>query len=269
MAEMIGNNTFDLVGERGWRRGLGNLLRAGFGSWWKTNTWWIMSLMWTLIINGVLAGVLWSGSDGDMDWEVAIVLYGLFAGLFPTIAVIIIMQDAVVGEKESGTAAWVLSKPVSRVSFILSKLITNSISMPITMTLIPSVFAYIQISIASGSMPHLLNFMGGLIVISLNLLYYLTLTLMLGTFFNNRGPVIGIPLALAFGQQLIFGFLPIFSLISPWTLIVPVNGLVEMPITGSIMLGEEPYSFIPLISVTIQIVIFIVAALLRFEREEF
>lgn len=269
MAEMIGNNAFELVGERSWRRGLGNLLRAGFGSWWKTNTWWIMSLMWTLIINGILAGILWSGSDGDMDWEGAIVLFGLFAGLFPTIAVIIIMQDAVVGEKESGTAAWVLSKPVSRVSFVLSKLITNSISMLITMTLIPSVFVFIQISIAKGSMPPPLNFMGGLLVISLNLLYYLTLTLMLGTLFNNRGPVIGIPLALAFGQQLIFGFLPMSSLISPWTLIVPINGLVEMPITGSIMLGEEPYSVIPLISVTIQIVAFIVIALWRFEREEF
>jgi ABC-2 type transport system permease protein len=267
MTEMIGNSAFELVGERGWRRGLGNLLRAGFGSWWKTNTWWVMSLMWTLILNGIMAGILWSGEE--LDWEGAVAIYSLFAGIFPTIAVVIIMQDAIVGEKESGTAAWVLSKPVSRSSFVISKLISNSFGMLITMTLIPGIFAFIQISIAKGSLLSPLNFLGGLLVISLSLLYYLTLTLMLGTLFNHRGPVIGIPLALAFGQQLIFGFLPILSLVSPWTLIMPISGLVEIPIAGSIMLGQEPFSVIPLISVTIQIVIFIAIALWRFEREEF
>ena len=267
MTETTGNQAFTMVGERGWRRGLGNMLRAGFGSWWKTNTWWVMSLIWTLVINGILAGVLWS--EGDMDWEAALALYSMFAGLFPPIAVIIIMQDAIVGEKESGTAAWVLSKPVSRSSFVLSKLIANSVSMLITMALIPGIFAYIQISIANGGILDPLDFLGGLSVISLNLLYYLVLTLMLGTLFNHRGPVIGIPLALAFGQQLIFGFLPMLSLISPWTLIVPVSGLVDVPIAASLLLGEEPYSVIPLISVSVQIVLFIAIALWRFEREEF
>ena len=267
MAETIGNSAFELVGERGWRRGLGNLLRAGFGSWWKSNTWWIMSLMWTLIINGVLAGILWS--EEDMDWEGAMALYSLFAGVFPPIAVVIMMQDAIVGEKESGTAAWVLSKPVSRSSFVISKLIANTVGMLITMALIPSVFAYLQLSLAKGSLLSPLNFMGGVLVICLNLLYYLTLTLMLGTLFSHRGPVIGIPLALAFGQQLIFGLLPVLSLVLPWTLIAPVSGVVELPIAASIMLGQEIYSVIPLISVAIQIVLFIIVALWRFEREEF
>jgi ABC-2 type transport system permease protein len=267
MTEMIGNNAFELVGERGWRRGLGNLLRAGFGSWWKSNTWWIMTLMWTLIINGILAGVIWS--EGDMGWEGSIALYSMFAGIFPAIAVVIIMQDAIVGEKESGTAAWVLSKPVSRSSFVVSKLVSNSVSMLITMALIPGLFAYLQIALSEGSLLSPFNFLGGLLVICLNLLYYLTLTLMLGTLFNHRGPVIGIPLALAFGQQLIFGILPMLSLILPWTLIVPVNNVVDMPIAASVMLGQEIYSVIPLISVSIQIVLFIIIALWRFEREEF
>ncbi len=267
MSESTGNRVFTMVGERGWHRGLSNLLSAAFGSWWKSNTWWIMTLMWTLIINGILAGVLWS--EGGMDWKDAVGLYSMFAGLFPAIAVIIIMQDSIVGEKESGTAAWVLSKPVSRSSFVLSKLIANSVSMLITMTLIPGIVAYIQMSLAKGGILPPLNFLGGLMVIGLNLLYYLTLTLMLGTLFNHRGPVIGIPLALAFGQQLIFGFLPMLSYISSWVLIMPVSGLVERPIAASIMTGAEPHSIIPLISVTIQILLFIGISLWRFEREEF
>ena len=45
-------------------------------------------------------------------------------------------------------------------------------------------------------------------------MFYLTLTLMLGTLFDSAAPVIGIPLAFAFGQQSLtsipglVGFLP-------------------------------------------------------------
>ncbi len=68
--------------------------------------------------------------------------YAIFAGLFPAVGVVIIMQGVVVGEKKSGTAAWVLSKPVTRPAFILSKVIANSLGVLVTMVVLPGIVAY-------------------------------------------------------------------------------------------------------------------------------
>lgn len=263
---MSGNDTFAMAYTRGWRGGLRNMLRAEFGKWFNTNMWWVQSLLWIAVINGVLAGMLWS-EDG-VDALEASALFSLFMGLFPSIAIIIIMQDAIVGEKESGTAAWVLSKPVSRSAFVLAKLMANLVGVLVTMVLLPSLVAYIQISIAARELLDPINFLSGLGVIYLNLVFYLTLTLMLGTFFNHRGPVIGIPLALAFGQQLILGIHPILVEVFPWTLVVPY-GVIELPMAAAVIRGEIPHSMNPFYSALILVIVFVALSLWRFEREEF
>ncbi len=60
-------------------------------------------------------------------------IYAVFAGMFPAVAVVIIMQGVLVGEKRDGTAAWVMSKPISRPAFILSKVLANSLGVLATM----------------------------------------------------------------------------------------------------------------------------------------
>ncbi len=263
---MAGNEAFVMAYRRGWRGGLRNMLRAELGKWFRTNMWWVQSLIWIAVINGILAGILWSGEG--MDANEATALFSVFMGLFPAIAIIIIMQDAIVGEKESGTAAWVLSKPVSRSAFVLSKLFANLLGVLVSMVLLPSLAAYIQLSFASGELPDPVKFLEGLSVVYLNLVFYLTLTLMLGAFFNHRGPVIGIPLALAFGQQMILGLLPFLAEVLPWTLVVPF-GQVELPIAAAVMQGATPHSMNPLYSALIWVVLFVVLSLWRFEKEEF
>jgi ABC-2 type transport system permease protein len=263
---MPGNSALILVSEYGWRGGLRNLLRAELGGWFRTNTWWIQSLIWVGVINLILAGILWT--DEAIDVLEAAALLSLFMGLFPTIAIIIIMQDTVVGEKEAGTAAWVMSKPVSRSSFILAKLIANSLGVLVTMILLPGVVAFVQLSIYHGSLMDPVNFLRGLGVIYINMLFYLTLTLMLGTFFNHRGPVIGIPLVRAFGQQMILGLLPFLVQVLPWTLVVPF-GDVELPIAAAFIQGTNPHSMTPFYSTLFFVILFSALALWRFEREEF
>ena len=263
---MAGNDVFQLETTHDWRGGLRNLTGLEFGKWFRSNTWWIQSLIWVAIINLILAGLLWGGEGVDPQGGLAI--YTMFSGLFPAIAVVIIMQDAIVGEKESGTAAWVLSKPVSRTAFVVSKFFPNLIGVLVTMVLLPGLVAYLQLSLASGTPLPPINFLGGLAIIWLYLAYYLALTWTLGIFFHHRAPVIGIPLALAFGQQLLFGVVPFLALILPWNLIVPVGG-EERTITLSIMLGEEPASWIPVAATFASIVIFFFLGIWRFQREEF
>ena len=265
---MPGNSAFELRQEEGWRRGLGNLMSAGFAAWWATNLWWVQTLIWTAVINFILAGLLW-GAEA-FDPQEAPALFALFAGLFPPIAVIIIMQDAVIGEKLSGTAAWVLSKPVSRTAFILSKLLPNAVGAVLTMNLFPSMIAYVQFTLA-GAAPNLVNYLLGLGVLAVNLLYFLTLTVMLGVLAKHRGTVIGVPLALAFGQQYLLGMIPPLRHVLPWTLVLPPPGAEGLggAIAASIMAGQPLPPLTPFYAALISIAVFSVVAIWRFQDEEF
>ena len=160
-----------------------------------------------------------------------------------------------------------LSKPVSRTAFIVSKLIANSVGVMATMLLFPGLGVYLQITLAGGGWIPPLNFLGGLAILALYQLFFLTLTLMLGTLFSHRAPVIGIPLALAFGQSMILNMIPQLGVVLPWTLIASPDEQVPS-ITEAIITGAVPASFLPVGSILILIVAFIGIALWRFERED-
>jgi ABC-2 type transport system permease protein len=263
---MAGNSAFVLVKERGWRGGLGNMLRAESGRWWKTRRWWVQSLVWTAVINLILAGIVWQETDTSLTEQITLCM--IFIGLFPSIATIIIMQDTIVAEKEAGTAAWVLSKPLSRSAFVLSKLIANSAGVFVCMLFFPFLVAYLQISLAHGALLSPLNFLSALGALAVYMLYYLTLTLMLGTFFDQRPLVIGIPLALVFGQQMLFGLLPALSRFLPWTIAVPF-GDQDLSIAGALALNQPTGDLTPLYVSAVSILVFIAVGLWRFERQEF
>ena len=134
MSGSSGTSGLERVSAGGWRSGLSNLMGAAFGSWWRTRTWVVQSLLWTAVINGSLAAFIWGDAPDDVT---VFTLFGVMT-MFAAIAVAILMQEAIVGEKRSGTAAWVLSKPVSRPAFVLSKLVPNAVGIVVTMLAIPS-----------------------------------------------------------------------------------------------------------------------------------
>ncbi len=263
---MTANDAFQRVNEQGWKRGLRNLLSAEMGGWWKTSAWWVQTLIWVGVVNMTIASVIWGSSSEEAPAGVA--LYALFSCLFPTIAVIIVLQDAVIGEKESGTAAWVLSKPASRTAFIVAKLIAHSLGVLVTMTLLPGIVAYIQFSLAGGVWLSPLNFLMGMAVIWLYQLFFLTLTLMLGVLFDQRGAVIGIPLALAFGSQMLMSIVPALNFVLPWRLAVGVEN-EAFSVVESIILGTPPFSWLPVFAVAGFIGVFVAVAIRKFQHEEF
>jgi ABC-2 type transport system permease protein len=264
---MSGNSAFEMVNERGWQRGLNNMLRSELDRWWKTRMWWIQCLIWGGMTVFMLGALLFGAADAGM--EEALTVFAVFAGLFPAVGVVIIMQDALVGEKSEGTAAWVLSKPVTRPAFVLSKVIANSIGMLVTMTLLQSALGYAMFSIAEKSAQNPWRFLAAMVVMFVSLFFFLTLTLMLGTLFNGRGPVIGISLAILFLQQNLIGMLPALRFVLPWNLVIPLGSppdslvysiLAGVPVTsnqvmtGAIVLAEA--------------IVFLAISLWRFNREE-
>ncbi len=144
---MANDSELTLVSQRGWRRGFDNLLDNEFGRWWRTRRWWIQSLIWVAVIGFLMGSIIMQGGN---DSETVTLIYGIFASIFPAVAVIIQMQSSLIGEKSDGTAAWVLSKPASRPAFILAKLVANSLSVLVTTVLIPGLVAYPLLSYRHG-----------------------------------------------------------------------------------------------------------------------
>jgi ABC-2 type transport system permease protein len=272
---MSGNSVFIIIDQDGWRTGLGNMLRAELKSWWSTNTWWIQCLIWVGVVGGILAMVLFaSQSSGQvgLPLQELTLLYGIFGGMFTTVGVVILMQGAVVGEKISGTAAWVLSKPISRSAFILAKLVANAIGVAITAFVVPGIVVYMILTLGGGYNLSISNFIGGLGILFLFAFYWLAFTLMLGAFFNSRGPVIGIPLALILGQQFILGlivkFVPILVDYLPYIMVMPPQTERGSSIVGQVILGSSPDSWTPVFSAIPSILLFVLIGIWRFSREE-
>lgn len=249
------------VTERGWRSGLPILMGAAFASWWRTPTWLVQSLLWTAVINGSLAAVIWGDAPEDIS---VFTLYGLMT-MFAAIAVTIVMQEAIVGEKKNGTAAWVLSKPASRPAFVLSKLVPNAVGIIATMLVVPSAVLLVQF-FAAGIDVSVARFALGASIAALNLLFYLTLTLMLGTLFDSAAPVIAIPLAFAFGQQLLVG-VPGLSRFLPWSLLVPTAGS-DVSVIGAVIGGQPVPASAAIAFTGAACVVFTAVAFWKFSRIE-
>jgi len=262
----VGNDVLERKRGSGWSRGLDNLLDAELSRWFKTKMWWIQILVWTGLINLILFMV--ALNDTGAPKEELLMLFNIFLGLFAATGVCIIMQGVIVGEKNNGTAEWVLSKPVSRQAFVLSKLIGNSIGITLIIVLVQGIIAFLIINFVSGNKLYPLDFATGLGVHVINLFFFLTLTLMLGTIFNHRAPVIGIPLVFLFSQQFIMGFLPELTRYLPWTLIIPPNNENFPSIAQALMSGQPPYSYVPIATTLSASIIFVVISLWMFSRQE-
>lgn len=282
---MSEDSSLGLVEERGWQSGLANLMRLENGRWWRARRWWVQSLIWFVVLNGILVLSLWimpavgpgeaTAGDVEASWEVnargeeaAAEAFGallLLMGILPVFGVLIVTQGTIIGEKQSGTAAWILSGPVSRVAFVLSKLIAHGTGFLVTMVVLQGLIAYVQMSLSVGRFLPPLPIVTALSLHALHLLFYLTLTLMLGTFFSSRGPVLAIPISILIGQGILESLAKPFAPWFPWHILPE-----KLPRLASVAARGDPLpSFVPIVSALLFSLIFVLLAIWRFEREEF
>ncbi len=264
---------FKRVEEKGWRRGLGNLLQGEYSAWFKSSRWWKQLLLWFAIINGMMFLMVIATTEAAKDGNEGpplLLMYGLFGGLMLAVGVMIIMQRVLVGEKHSGTAAWVLSKPVTRTAFVVSRLTVNSIAILLTSVIVPGVIFYITLGLFSeyGWLSPL-GFAAGLLMVALHTFYWIALVLMMGTLSESSAAVIGVPMALFFAFWMVPSLIPDLMYISPLQLAFNPNSENTVPLAVSFMTGEPVFSWLPLISTVVFSIIFIVVAIARFNRQEF
>jgi ABC-2 type transport system permease protein len=268
----ITSGNLQSVKEKAWRRGLGNLLQGEYSAWFKSSRWWKHLILWLAIINVMMGIMIYATAEAARDGNEGppiLLMYGVFGGMFVAFGVMIIMQQVLVREKRSGTAAWVLSKPVTRTAFVISRLTVNSIAILLTAVIVPGVVLYGTLGLLSDlGWLSPFGFSAALLMFSLHTFYWIALVLMMGTFFESSAVVIAVPMALFFiflyGPSLLPGLIYVSPLMLIFSPVEQIN-----PLTVSFITREPVFSWLPLISTIVSSVIFIAVAIWRFNRQEF
>jgi ABC-2 type transport system permease protein len=261
------------IRQGGWLGGFGNMFSKEMGEWFGTRRWIWQAIIWLVIINGFIAFVVFAvpkidpseaaAQSGNPPADImALTLFFSFSVIFGSIGMVILSQDEIIHEKQSGTAAWILSKPVSRHAFVLTKLLANGIGGLIFIVALPALVTVGEVYLAAGHGVPLLPYLGGIGAVLLALYFYLCLVLMLGVLYDQRGPVLGIAFGIMFGGLIAVSFLPQLAYILP---------LQMDKISLAIAQGQPlpPPALFEIASTFLLSVLFIAIALWRFEREEF
>ncbi len=273
---MASNSVFQPVNARGWRTGFNNLFRKENRDWWGTKSWLVQAIIWTAILIGILATILFAPMENDASLLLiggraarGVTIFFAVGGTALSVGAIIMGQEEVLDEKRSGTAAWILSKPVSRVAFILAKVTANAIGILLIMVLLEGALAYGLIVAATGRALPVLPYLGALGVLYLNVMFYFLLAFMFSAASNSRGAAIGLPMAVLFGYQFIVGLAPWTLEILPWGLtnMGSGNGLANSVATALAL--ERSFSALPILATLVWCVLFIVVGVWKFNRDEF
>lgn len=248
--------------------GFRNLLARENKVWWDTRRWLVQLVIGVAGLNGFLAiilfvlpGIAEAAGDPIEPIEAGVqLLMGLGAFLM-AIDTIILTQDTVIGEKESGVAEWVLSKPVSRQAYLLAKLVANALGVLVTLILVPGAVAYSLLTLALGEPYPALPYLLGMAVLTLHTLFYLALSLMMGVLATSRGPLLAVTLGSVLGGAVAMDFLPTLAMLTPWLLPNIAGALaLEAPLPAEL--------WAPIVATAVLTLVAMAVALWRFQRAE-
>ena len=261
----------------GWLAGFGNMLAKEMGEWFRTRRWLWQLLIWSVILGGLIAFFLFGlpvlntlipglptqeqvfvGTPPEVG---AMIQFLSFLVMTGTIGAIILVQDEIIQEKQSGTAAWILSKPVARQAFILTKLLSNAIGVLVFIVAIPGLIILGEIFLATHKVPALASFVAGAGVVWLALFFYISLVIMLGVMFENRGPVLGIAFGVLWGGMILRNFIPQILYVLPLGMEGVALGVVQGIPLPALYVSE-------LISTAVLSILFTLVALWRFQKVE-
>jgi ABC-type transport system involved in multi-copper enzyme maturation permease subunit len=249
------------------RSGFWTLLARENKVWWGSKRWLLQILVGVAGLGGFLAFTLFAlprmveatGESLDALEAGAQIFFGLGALAF-AIDVIILTQNSIIGEKQSGIAEWVLSKPVSRPTYILAKVFANSLGVVVTLILIPGVVAYTLFTLAGAEMP-LANFAAAMGLLALHTLFYLALSLMMGVIAESQGALLAVTLGSVLGGAVLVDFIGRLAFVTPWLL-----GNIAVGVAQDVAL--PPIMWLPVAATALLTLSAIAVAIWRFETAE-
>lgn len=277
---MSANLALQKVHEREGLRGFANLFNKEKKAWWGTRRWWVNALLWTVLLGGLTAIMLFGPNEevleasaaeiaqagGVMGYTLWVALNVFFEFGIPVLAIgtIILSQDLMIGERQNGVAAWLLSRPVTRRAYVLSKLTAHAFPLLALLVGLPAAVVYGLLSLRMGAPFALLPFLSAVGIMAMHTFFYFTLTLMLGTFFNQRGPILGIALGSVLGGGLIGGLIPSLFYVTPWMLakVAWATATGQQTVSAELQLAS-------VVATVLWSVVFTVVALMKFEKVEY
>jgi ABC-2 type transport system permease protein len=236
-----------------WYRGFGAIYHKELAAWFGTHRWLNQVIIWMALAlipaisvptvgkdrgAAVLALFLWSGSN------------------MMSIGTIILTQGTIVEEKLTQTLLWIFSKPLSPAGFILGKFAAYAVSIGAIVIGVPAIVVYLY-AIFAG-LPEkisILNYLIGVLMVYLVLLFVLALTILLGVIFDKIAAVTAIALAIFFSGS----GLPSTQIrwIEPYTVWALQHNSYEtmtgkFPDTGLWAMGSAVVSIIVLLIIAIE-----------------
>ncbi|MBA2679609.1 MAG: ABC transporter permease subunit [Ktedonobacteraceae bacterium] len=198
-SNLFRQTTLQPVQAAGWRSGLANLWRKESQHWQQTWLW--QAVIWASLLSGFTAIAGFASHRPALPASPAspgiLMLMFLFFILFTSFGTVIMVHSKLLDEQQSGTMAWILSKPVTRAAFLLSKFAALP-GMLLTMTVIPGVIAYPIIWLFTGQMPSPLTFLLILVFNASTITFFYCLTLLLGVLLKKRVGILALGLFLCF-----------------------------------------------------------------------
>ena len=256
-----------------WRQGFLVMLRRELSKWWFSRKLLIGVILWTFLINVIgLAGVV-TVNNADSNTQTTaqglVLLFTLWTSL-PMLGAAFTLPGILSDERKSGIMSWLLSKPVFRSAFYLAKLSANALMGFLIIVLLQGTIAYGRLA-AQGAAPNLLNFIAGMLLVGLILLFYQALTTMLDTVFSNRAVAIAIPVAVLMTGAILPAVSP---LLNPWMRNIALFlfrilpwGLGSGSLTG-LVAGQPLPEVTPILGTALFIVVFTAIGIWRFRYQE-
>jgi ABC-2 type transport system permease protein len=247
--------------------GFRNLVGKENGEWTAGPSLLAHGTIWMLIVALISVAVAFIRGEMEPGYgptdinRAGALMFFVLGSVASVIAVVAKTQGSIIGEKQLGTAAWVLSKPASRRAFVLAKLVVHFRWLLTVTLLLPAVVYYVLITSIATLPPPPLLFLGGFAILALGLLFYLALSLLLGTVFESRGPLAGSVFGFMVAGFMIANYAPWLTAAFPWLFFQTGHYLVTQ--------GQIPvYGLISIPATALWTMLFIFLALRRFERTE-
>jgi ABC-type transport system involved in multi-copper enzyme maturation permease subunit len=223
--------------------------------------------LWSGLLGGALALALFVIPNAMPEDEIMTLADRLDAGrqfffglgaIATGIGAIIALQDSLIEDKSAGTVELVLSKPLSRTAYVLGRLVPNLAAFLVAMIAVPSVLGAVLFAIVDPGFSGA-AFLLAVLLLALHLVFYATLSILLGTLLSTRGPYLGIGLGVLLGGTLV----PVAAIVrfSPWKL-----SDLAILIAGGMPLPQDAATMI--VSTAVWSALFLAGAIVRMQRTE-
>lgn len=178
--------------------GLGGLLRGELSRWLGRRGL-VHLIAWSVAIQGWMywdTVVDAKAMDGWRGFDALIQMWWIMAPL----AAIGIAQNALLEERHNDTTAWVLSKPVSRPAFVVSKILGDAMGLIAIAVVLQGTILYLWLPRVDPDVglkimrPDLGRYAAVLGVLSLAVLFFVALTICITTIVPWRGPAAAVGL---------------------------------------------------------------------------